>query len=82
MFVMMKKKPVFDADLQSIICKIRQILPKKCWKVTYSTNKEDRICTEVFADTYTEAYLAFLSEHGHDVFVVDIQEKSEKGDAK
>ena len=75
MFVMMKKKPAFDDDLQTMLCKIREIIPKKCWKVTYSTNKEDRLCAEVFADTYTEAYLAFLSDHGHDAFVVDIQEK-------
>ena len=75
MFVIMKKKPQFDCDLQTIICKIRELQRKKCWRVTYSTDKEDRLSVEILADTYTDAYLAFLSEHGHDAFVVDIQEK-------
>jgi hypothetical protein len=74
MFVMMKKKPVFDADLQTMLCKIREIMPKKCWKVTYSTNKEDRLCTEVFADTYTSAYLAFMSIHKSSDEITEIKE--------
>ena len=74
MFVVMKKKPVFDDDLQSIICKIRENTTKKAWLVTYSTDKEDRLQDSVLAENYTEAYLAFMAKHGKNHEITEIKE--------
>ena len=74
MFVMMKKKTAFDADLQSIICKIRENTTKKAWLVTYSTDKEDRLQDSVLAENYTEAYLAFMSIHKSSDEIIEIKE--------
>lgn len=76
------KKPIVEtSDFTKMIQKIRQI-SKKRWRVTYSTNKEDRLSAVVSADTYTGAYLAFMNAHGQDTFVLGIEEIKEKGDAK
>ena len=82
MLVALRKKPSHSIDSERIVDKIRAISFKKRWEVTYSTNKEDRICMTVEADTYTAAYLAVLNACGKDVYVIDIQEMKEKGDEK
>lgn len=72
MTIVIKKPMPKQSDLQTMICKIRGFAPKKRWSVIYSTNKEDRLSEEIFADTYTDAYLEFLKLHGHENYVVDI----------
>jgi hypothetical protein len=74
MFVMMKKKPAFNADLQSIICKIREITTQNAWIVTYSSDKENRLQETVFAENYTEAYLAFMFTHQRSDEITEIKE--------
>jgi hypothetical protein len=67
------KKPIAEtSDFTEMIQKIRQI-SKKRWRVTYSTNKEDRLSAVVSADTYTGAYIDFLCSHS-DAYVIEISE--------
>ncbi len=82
MTLVVKKPMRNNIDLQSMVDKIRAVSAKNRWAVTYSTNKEDRLCTTVEADTYTGAYLAVLNACGKDAYVIDIQEMKEKGDEK
>jgi hypothetical protein len=62
MTIVIKKPMQKGIDLQSMVDKIREITAKK-WRVTYTTNKEDRVCEVVSAKDYTEAYLAFTMAH-------------------
>lgn len=73
MCVMIKKKPAEGLDLETIVCKIREITAKK-WRVTYTTNKEDRVCEVVSAKDYTAAYLAFTMAHKPTDEIIEIKE--------
>jgi hypothetical protein len=67
------KKPIREtSDFTEMLQKVRQI-SKKRWRVTYSTNKEDRLSAVVSADTYTGAYIDFLCSHS-DAYVIEISE--------
>lgn len=46
----------------------------KKWSVTYSPDKEQRLTTTVEADTYTSAYLAFMSIHKSSDEITEIKE--------
>lgn len=74
MTIVIKKPMRKSIDLQSMVDKIRAISFKKRFEVTYSTNKEDRVCEVVFAEDYTKAYLAFTMAHKPTDEITDIKE--------
>lgn len=74
MTIVIKKPMQKGIDLQSMVDKIRAISFKKRFEVTYSTNKEDRVCEVVFAEDYTEAYLAFTMAHKPTDEIIEIKE--------
>lgn len=67
------KKSTVHNDLHTIVCKNAQERPKRRWRVHYSITREDRHIEDIFADTYTAAYLAFMGKY-HDYYIVHIEE--------
>ena len=74
MCVMIKKKPAHIINLKTIVCKNKENQEKRRWKITYSTDKENRLTEYIFAEDYTKAYIAFTFAHGVNHEIVELEE--------
>ena len=74
MCILVKKKPFSNIDLKSIVCKTKENRTEKHWKITYSTDKENRLTEYIFAEDYTKAYIAFTFAHGVNHEIVELEE--------
>ena len=74
MTFILKKKPAISDDMQTIIAKIRALSNRKEWNITYSPDKERTMCEKISADTYTEAYVAFMDSHPATCEIISIEE--------